>query len=141
MFELMTKGLTLKFLATVLVRRRGDNDSFGTQGVVRRYALAIQGYQKLGSHFWGAHSEHAFHIRRVLRNEFRLRAFLAAKALCATTSHNNDKKLLDELIVQTYSDPSLSSSLKLLAYNLVPVKSYLRARTFYWRFRQKSSRR
>lgn len=131
LFELIPKGLTVKFLAAVLLRRRGDNDSFATGGVVRRYAIAIQGYQELGRHFWGSNSRQAFHIRRVLRNEFRLRMFLGAKLLCATRPATEDILLLNDLVARTYSDVSLSCIMKRLAYHLFPLALYQPARAVY----------
>jgi abequosyltransferase len=138
LFELIQSGLMVKFVATVFVRRRGENDSFSTQGVVRRYALAIQGYEKLYLHFWGNDSRQAFHIRRVLRNEFSIRIFLAAKALCSANPTMEDKQLLDHLMAQTYQDPSLSSILSKVIYRVVPAALYRLARVAYNRFRRKA---
>ena len=140
LFEMIPSGLTVKFLATVLVRRRGENDSFATRGVVRRYALAIQGYQNLAIHFWGGNSRQAFHIRRVLRNEFRLRMFLAAKALCLAHPAVEDRRLLDQLVRRTYSDGSPSCILKQLVYHLFPIPLYLPVRALYRRLRRQSER-
>jgi abequosyltransferase len=137
LFELIPSGLTVKFLAAVLVRRRGDNDSFATRGVVRRYALAIQGYQNLGLHFWGGNSRQAAQIRRVLRNEFRLRMFLAAKALCMAYPAEEDRRLLDQLVARTYSDWSLTCILKRLVFHLFPIALYRPARAVYRCLRRK----
>jgi abequosyltransferase len=121
LFELIPSGLNVKFISTVLLRRRGDNDSFATHGVVRRYALAIQGYQRLGEHFWGHKSHQAFHIRRVLRYEFRLRMFLAAKLLCRAHPTTEDRLLLDDLVTSVYSDWSLSAVSKRIVFRIFPV--------------------
>lgn len=131
LFELMPRGLTVRFLAVTLVRRRGDNDSFASTGVVRRYALAIQGYQSLASHFWGDASSQAFHIRRVLRNEFRLRAFIAAKAMCIAEPQVESRPLLDLLMNRTYSDWTVMSVLARTVYRLLPNAVYLPARSAY----------
>jgi abequosyltransferase len=138
LFEIIQSGLMVKFVAAVFVRRRGENDSFSTQGVVRRYALAIQGYEKLYLHFWGNDSRQAFHIRRVLRNEFPIRIFIAAKALCLANPEKEDKRLLDHLMACTYQDTSLSSILKRVTYRVVPIALYRLARVVYNRFRRKA---
>lgn len=122
LFELIPRGLSVKFLSTVLVERRGDNDSFATHGVVRRYALAIQGYQQLAARFWGARSHQAFHIRRVLRNEFRFSMFLTAKRLCAVHPSVEDRHLLDDLFVSIFSEErSMSCAVKRFVFRIFPV--------------------
>jgi len=128
----------VKFIAAVLVRRRGENDSFSSQGVVRRYALAIQGYEKLFLHFWGKDSRQAFHIRRVLKNEFPIRNFLAAKILCVANPAMEDRRLLDELVVRTYYDHSLASILKRVTYRFFPLALYRPARIVYNRLRRRT---
>ena len=138
LFELIPTGLMVKFVAAVLVRRRGENDSFSTQGVVRRYALAIQGYEKLYAHFWGNDSRQAFHIRRVLKKEFPIRNFLIAKMLCAASPATEDKRLLDELVARTYYDRSLVSILKRLTYRLFPLALIQPARNLYHRLRPRT---
>jgi O-antigen biosynthesis alpha-1,3-abequosyltransferase len=135
LFALIPTGMTVKFLAAVLVRRRGGNDSFATRGVVRRYAIAIQGYQNLAVQFWGNDSPQAFHIRRVLRKEFPLRMFLAAKLLCMANPGIEDKRLLDQLVARTYSDWSLMCLLNRVAYHLFPSALYRPARDVYRRLR------
>lgn len=137
LFELFPKGLSVKFLAAALLQRRGGNDSFATHGRIRRFALAIQGYQELGDHFWGSNSRQAFHIRRVLRNEFRLHMFLAAKALCATDPNVEDRLLLDSLVAKTYCDLSLSCLAKRSAFHLFPVALLRPARAAYRSLRAK----
>ncbi len=131
LFELIPKGLSVKFIAAVLLHRRGGNDSFATHGIVRRYALAIHGYQELADHFWGKSSHQAFHIRRVLRNEFRLRMFLSAKVLCASSPSVEDRSLLNTLVKFIYSDLRLSCVVKRLVFHIFPVALFEPARRAY----------
>ena len=121
LFEVVAEGLSVRVLNRVLLRRRGENDSFGNRGIVRRFALAIDGYQSLAAHFWGAQSEQAFHIRRVLRSEFALPMLLAAKRACATNPVLEDRRLLDRLVSELYRDRSASNLLTRLAYRSFPV--------------------
>jgi abequosyltransferase len=121
LFELISGGLTVRALDRVLLRRRAENDSFGGRGIVRRYALAIDGYQALAAHFWGEHSEQAFHVRRVLRAEFGLAALLVAKQACAMNPTVEDRGLLNRLVRDLYRDSSLSNALTRLAYRALPV--------------------
>ena len=131
LFELVTKGLSVKFLATVLLHRRGGNDAFAAEGQVRRYALAIQGYQQLGDHFWGRKSTEAFHIRRVLRNEYSLRMFLSVKLLCATNPSGESRQLLNTLVASIYSDLALSCVIKRVAFHGFPLALLQPARKVY----------
>ncbi len=135
LFELIPQGLCVKFLATVLVRRRGENDSFATRGVVRRYALAIQGYERLCLEYWGDDSPQAFHIRRALRWEFHLSMFLTAKVLCATNPATEDRKLLDRIVARAYCDRSWSCFIKHIAYRSFPIPLYRPARHLYRQLR------
>jgi abequosyltransferase len=124
MFELMSSGFTLKYLSAALLNRRGDNDSFADQGMVRRYAIAIEGYHRLAEYFWGAESEEAFHIRRVIRNEFKLRSFLTAKSCCTKNPFREDVDLLDSLVAKTYSDRSWRALGVRLIYRIFPMAFY-----------------
>jgi abequosyltransferase len=131
LFELTRTGLRVKYLSQVLVRRRSDNDSFAANGVVRRYGLAINGFQRLGEHFWGDQSAQAFHIRRVLRREFRLRAFLHAKVLCAQAPQRESRSALDQMMRSIYSDGSAGSAARRIIYRCFPVSMYAPLRTIY----------
>lgn len=131
LFELMTIGLTVKYLAKVLVRRRADNDSFASRGVVRRYALAIEGYQQLGAYFWGGKSDQALHIRRVLRREFRLGVFLNAKRICAIDPQVEDRQLLNQLFASVYSDPLVACWVSRVAFRVLPGALVVPARRAY----------
>ncbi len=130
-FEIMGRGLSVKFIAAPLIDRRGDNDSFATHGVVRRFALSIHGFQRLARHFWGKGSTQSFHIDRVLRTEFPMRQLLSAKALCAAAPQSEDKNMLDQLVVDLYSDaPALERTKKLL-YRHLPASLFLQSRRLY----------
>lgn len=130
-FELMPRGLSVNYLAAVLLGRRGDNDSFADKGVIRRYALAIDGYRRLASHFWGDRSEQAFHIQRVLRSEFPLRVLLSAKALCRDSHGAEDIELLDGLVNSLYVGAGLSGAAQRLAYRAFPVVLHRPIRALY----------
>lgn len=134
--ELMEKGLRVKYLAEPLLSRRGGNDSFADKGLVNRYRIAIDGYHKIGDVFFGHESFEAFHLRRAIRNEFKLKDFLYAKRRCAENPEGEDRRLLDTLVRKTLSDWSLSSKIKYLLYKMMPIKLYLIVRRIYrWLFK------
>lgn len=131
MFELIPRGLAVNFLASVLLGRRGGNDSFADKGVIRRYALAINGYRRLAVHFWGDRSEQAFHIQRVLRNEFPLRVLLSAKALCSANHATEDRALLDSLVDSLYAGAGMAGAVQRLLYRGFPVRLHRPMRALY----------
>ncbi|MGA2678408.1 MAG: glycosyltransferase family 2 protein [Sedimentisphaerales bacterium] len=119
-FELMPRGLTVKYLAEPLLDRRGGNDSFVDKGVVNRYRIAIDGYHKIGDVFFGHKSFEAYHIRRVIRHEFAMWKFLLVKVLCWENPSREDRSMLDALFCKTYSDVSPLSVLKYIIYKTSP---------------------
>ena len=86
LFALMSRGFRLALLPEPYLYKRSENDSFMDSGLVRRYALAIDGYNRLASTFFGDDSMEARDIRRVVRNEFVPWAFLIAKLEASTTA-------------------------------------------------------
>lgn len=108
-FHLVSKGLSVCYVPEVWLDARGFNDSFANSGVVKRFGLAIDGFHQLGSDFFGSESEEAFHVRRVIRNEFTLRMFLYAKKKCRENPRLENRELLNQLIMKAYSDNTLKN--------------------------------
>jgi abequosyltransferase len=120
-FELMPKGLTLKYLDEILLDCRGGNDSFADKGVINRLRITIDGYHKIGDVFFGHNSFEAYHIRRVIRYEYPIGIFLKAKTLCGKSQSREDMNLLNALVRKTYSDFSPRSFFKYLIYTTAPI--------------------
>ena len=99
-----TQGLRIAYVADILVDRRGDNDSFGAHGVVRRYALAVDGYTSIATTLFGPDSVELVHIRRVLRREFGLVMFMLARRRCLEDPSREDRARLDALFAILYAD-------------------------------------
>lgn len=131
LFGLARTGLRVHYVAERWLDRRGENDSFADKGIVNRYRIAIEGYHRIGGVYFGHDSEEAFHIRRVLRNEFRLRMFLGAKYLCGKDPERENRALLDELVGKTYCDRSLENVMKHFIYRMAPEGVYPWARAIY----------
>jgi len=123
-FELMPGGLTLFYLPEILCDRRGDNDSFADRGVVHRYAIAINGYHDIADTFLGPDSRNAYHVRRVVRNEFGLRMFLYAKLCCWRNPQTEDSAKLNSLIEKAYRDDPIRKYWILLVCSLMPGRLY-----------------
>ena len=119
-------GLTVSYVADVLIDRRGDNDSFGASGVVRRYALAINGYTAIVEYIFGKQSVEAAHVRRVLRREFGLVMFMLARHRCLKQPLQEDRAQLDALFAQIYVDDPRGWYRRWL-YRSMPPSAFLTA--------------
>lgn len=136
LFEISKNGLTVKYIPNILLDQRGDNDSFADKGVVNRYRIGIEGYHNIANYFYGANSEEAFHIRRVIRNEFKLQSFLSAKIQTIRNPNKESKELLDQLINKAYQDKSLSNYLVRFLYKTFPYSLFIIARFIYRSFKK-----
>lgn len=135
LFELMDHVLSVEYVPEVLLDRRGDNDSFANQGVVNRYRIAIEGYNRIADGIVGHESRYGYHVRRVLRNEFGLRMFLHAKLSCLQSPGVEDSRLLNRLIKKTYCDTPIRGMLISGICNTMPLRFYASLRGAYRRMR------
>ncbi len=129
-FSMVPDGLSLGFLSDSYLYKRSDNDSFLTNGVVARVALAVDGYNRLADVFFGASSVEALHIRRLLANEYPPQLMIHTRAQAARESPS-DVQLLNHLAARLYADPSLANKLRHLAYRATPPTAYTAARAAY----------
>jgi len=106
LFEIVPRGLTVKYVGRTYIDRRGQNDSFMDKGLVNRYRIAIDGFNRIADTVFGHDSVEAFHVRRVLKNEYPLGGFIHARNLCEADPEIESKALLDSLIQQLYCDGS-----------------------------------
>jgi O-antigen biosynthesis alpha-1,3-abequosyltransferase len=130
-FALMPDGLRLRSLPDSYLYKRSENDSFMDRGLARRYALAIDGYNRLASTFFGDESIESQEIRRVIRNEFPPWSFLIAKLECLRDGRAEDVPLLDRLAATTYRDRSLKNRIYGLIYRHTPVTAFRSALATY----------
>lgn len=121
LFEVMRKRLTVKYVGKTCLYRRGENDFFMDKGVVNRLRIAIEGYHRLADTFFGHDSVEAFHIRRVLKNDFSVTVFSAAAQLCREKPETESKTLLDALVRQTYCDGSARDWRNRFLYAFYPL--------------------
>jgi abequosyltransferase len=119
-FRMIHDGLQVKYLGKSYLRKRSDNDSFLQDGLIKRYALTIDGYHLLADTFFGHGSLEAHHIRRVVAREYTPREMLYAKML-SRDAPPEQRMLLERLVRKTYADQSLRNKLSLAAYRVVPL--------------------
>jgi abequosyltransferase len=131
LLRLIPQGLTVKVLGESLLLKRGENDSFMDRGLVHRYGIAIEGYQRIARTVFGDGSYEARHIRRVLVNEFPPRAFFFAKVQLRRAGREDDIAALDRLAALAYRDRGARNLMNRLAYRFTPVWGYEAARAVY----------
>jgi abequosyltransferase len=112
--HMIPQGLQVKYLPLSLLLKRSYNDSFMDKGMVHRFSIAIDGFQKIVHSIFGEQSIEAFHITRVLKAEFPLRFFLVTKL---SLRNKLEKKRLLGLFNKLYSDMRS----KVLLMNLLAV--------------------
>lgn len=131
-FALVPQGLRVKYLASSLLDKRGDNDSFMDKGIIHRYKMAVDGFHELASTFFGETSLEAYHIRRVVKNEFPPVRFLLNWRLQTVESGNSaDLALLNEIAQKVYRDPGFKNWASLAAYKTVPIPLFRVAKKVY----------
>ena len=109
LFEIMPGGLSVKVLRDAYLRRRPDNDSFGSNSITRRFQLTIEGFTKIVNRFYGHESFEAQQVRRVLRNEYHPLNMWLGKYLCLIDPEGEDILLMDRLLQSLYGDKSWAS--------------------------------
>lgn len=133
MFDLIRTGLSVTYIPETLLHRRGDNDSFADRGVVNRFRIAIEGYHLLADVFFSHESKEAFHIRRVIRGEFKFRTFLAAAMLCRHNPAYESLPLLRRLIIKTYCDKPILARVIVMGCAAFPSRVYPQMRVAFKR--------
>lgn len=98
--------------------------------MVRRVALAVDGYNRLADVFFGSSSVEAYHVRRVLANEYPPLLLIHTR-FQARAERPEDVALLDELVQKIYADQSVTNWLRRLAYRATPPAAYEWTRSGY----------
>jgi abequosyltransferase len=122
LLSLVPYGLVVYYLGERLLYKRGGNDSFRDQGVVKRLQISVEGFAHIAESIFGKNSQEAFHIRRVIRNEWPLRTLLSIKLLTATFPQQEDIGLLKTLAAKQYLNSGLLNMCRFLIFTLTPIK-------------------
>ena len=138
LFSLLPGGLTVRYLPGAILDKRGDNDSFNTQGLTHRYGIAVDGYHRIGDTFFGHDSLEAFHLRRAVRAEQPWAGWLAAKAELVATGRLEHWPLFDRLVRAQYGDAGLACWAARTSLRLAPARVlvWLRRGVHAWRGRR-----
>ena len=127
-FQMIPGGLRLHYLPTAYLFKRLGNDSFMDQGLVHRYAIAIDGYHRLARACFPDGSWEARHVRRATRNEFRPRVMLELK-FTSERERPEDVPEVDRLAAKAYSDRTPRNLLYRLIYKHTPRVAFRAAQT------------
>jgi len=108
----------ITYLNRFLIRKRCDNDSFMTNGLIDRIALSVDGWDRIIKEFF-VDVSHRQALYSIMRKDLPILAFIYAKIL----AHEKCEIVrLNSLIHFLYmeSKPSLPSRINYLIYRLIP---------------------
>jgi abequosyltransferase len=127
LFAMIAQGATFDYLPDSYVLTRGGNDSFMDRGIVNRYAKVIDGYHDLAATYFGADSDEAAHIRRVVRAEFPL--WLALEKRYALAREQPEELAeLRRIARRAYSEEGWRYRLYRALYDHTPHSGFVAAR-------------
>jgi abequosyltransferase len=70
---------------------------------------------------FGKDSQEAFHIRRVIRNEWSLRTLISIKLLTATSPQKENIEILKMLAAKHYLNAGIGNMCKYVLFRLTPI--------------------
>lgn len=121
---MMPHGLKVRYVHEAMLNKRGDNDSFLSNGAVNRVRIDVDGYNQLVNNFFGKDSFEAFHIRRVLREQTGINHLFGLKMQCSSQRKIDDIFILDRVVAQLYCDPLLKNKIKYAMFKYTPFSIY-----------------
>lgn len=121
----LRRGVTVHYLGTSLLRKRGDNDSFADRGIVNRIRIAIEDFPRVAAHVFGDSSPEMIHVKRVLRHDVPLMYLLLAKAKTARDPARESLDQLNQIVAKFYEGAGLPQWLKHVIFRLIPSRLLL----------------
>jgi len=126
LLSLVPGGLKVHYLGESLLYKRGinkvgDNNSFRELGVVNRLRISVEGFSHIAETIFGKGSQEAFHIQRVIRNEWSLRSLISMKMLTATSPQQENFEILNRLAAKHYLDAGVGNMCRYVLFRLTPI--------------------
>ena len=121
LLSLVPNGLVVHYLGERMLYKRGGIDSFGEHGVINRLRISIEGFAHIAETIFGKNSQEAFHIRRVIRNEYPLRSLIFIKLLTATSPQQENIEILKMLAAKHYLNAGIGNMCKYVFFRLMPI--------------------
>ena len=104
LFALSREQLKVRYFPGELVLKRGDNDSFMGAGLVNRIGISVDGFRTLAAHYFGAASREAWHVSRVVKNEYTLLVMLIYKVAIDSQKNAVANQKFSALVERHYAD-------------------------------------
>jgi abequosyltransferase len=117
-FQMIPEGLRLHYLPDSYLLKRQGNDSFMDEGIVNRWAIAIDGYHRLADACFPPTSAEARHVRRVLTNEFPPWGLLDLR-FKSEAERPGDVAVVDRLAAKAYGDRTARNLVYRLFYRVM----------------------
>ena len=120
LLSLSRHQLKVRYVGEVWLDKRGENDSFMDRGVVNRLRLAIDGYTKIATHYFGPDSWETSQVIRLLQNELRIAVFFWALRATQLDPERESKAELDRLMSVLYGRAGLRNAAIRAVYHHCP---------------------
>lgn len=104
LLSILKAGASLKYCNNYVVRCRGDNDSFGGNGVLPRFMLDINGYQQLGDNVFSVMPKVRTRFLQILPRQHGLLSLLMVRA---HSSQSEWAQVSANLVACGFSQPKL----------------------------------
>lgn len=79
----LNEKIKLKYICDSLVNCRGGNDSFATEGVLKRFQLDINGYSRLAKSFYDSNSKLKVKFLKILLHEHPFWRIVNIRSVCS----------------------------------------------------------
>jgi abequosyltransferase len=120
-FSMSQTNLRVRFDPDIYVLRRGDNDSFVADGIIRRIELSMRGFRDLACYFYGEGSFEATEVSRVIRNEYPLIDMLELKRQIIPGCSRKTEQDFYDLVRRHYEPGAPNAYLCRLLLRLTPI--------------------
>jgi abequosyltransferase len=133
-YAMSSQGLRVRYDPKAYVLKRGENDSFASNGVIPRIRLSIEGFRRLGEAYFGQSSFESKQIHRVLLNEYPLSSMLWTKSQLLPTCSNGEAREFYRLLLLHFSDRGWEGAAQYLIVRWTPAWIVKHIRTAYLLF-------
>lgn len=123
--------LMVQYVPVIWLDKRGENDSFLESGVVNRFRLAVDGFVRIVTHFYGTKSIETEHVRRLLRNELSVLSFFYARDRALESPSSENLAELDRIFSICYDGSGLWNWVARTLYYRLPVSGYRGLKAVY----------
>lgn len=121
LLSLVPSGLAVHYLGENLLYKRGGNDSFRELGLVNRLRISVEGLSHIAETIFGKGSKEAFHVSRVIRNEWPLRTIIYIKLLTSIYPQSENIKTLNQIVAKHYLNAGISNMCKYSLFRITPA--------------------